>query len=232
MKIISVLAVSALVIGCGSSDEPATSGGTMNEQAAKQNVAQSTMGISTAVDKDQGEAGATLLMQAAQAGQGTVSPSEGAALGAMDGIRLQAGPGCECAGQSCTFTNCSPSNGVTINGKFSWAGGKVTCTDYTWDISGAQAGGFTYKIVLNCDLTVVAGTSIDGFISSAGEATIANLPAGVPGGSGNVSFKTKTVFKAVGYGPSGPTSGSVEFTSSTSAGGKEYGAQKTFTYPQ
>lgn len=80
---------------------------------------------------------------------------------AKDGARAMRGPAastctCPAGGTSCTFEKCTIGAAV-VSGKVSWGGGKIACTDLTFDAPPlSKEVGATY-VALDCDLAYSAG---------------------------------------------------------------------------
>lgn len=239
-----------LVVGCGSSDDdkPAAAEGTPNKQGASSATTATISAVQTAIKPaaggtNAGQASANQLSSAAQATQGLVTPSAGTAaksfaipgLELADFLRPQADPAqtgtCTCTADSCTFAACS-NGAVTIDGTYSFGGGKIKATGLKYTIKLASgAANADVVITVDADITATA-TSINGSFHSAGST---NTSAG--GQTYSSAWDSTLEFKAVTF-PSGggaATGGSshVSSTTTVTAGGATQAYQGTFdvTFP-
>ena len=245
-----------LVAGCGSSDDskPAAAEGTPNKSGASSATTTTITAVQTAIKPsaggapgDAGQASANQLASAAQATQNLVTPAAGGAgAKSLPGLELladflhplaptgQTGT-CTCTADSCTFAACS-NGGVTIDGTYSFGGGKIKATGlkYTINVGGeAAAGGVTADVVITIDADITAtATSIDGSFHSAGSTT-----SSAGGQSYSSTWDSTLAFNKVTF-PSGggaATGGSehVSATTNVTAGGASQAYQSTFdvTFP-
>lgn len=251
IKSLALVGLSSLLlaVGCGSSDDdkPAAAEGTPNKQGASSATTSTITAVQTAIKPsaggaagDAGQSSANQLASAAQATQGLVTPAAGTAaksfaipgLELADFLRPLAGQTgtCTCTADSCTFAACS-NGSVTIDGTYSFGGGKIKATGlkYTIDV----ATGLTAKLVITVDADITAtATSINGSFHSAGSTD------GMAGGQTFSSAWDSTLeFKNVTF-PSGggaATGGSshVSSTTTVTAGGATQAYQGSFdvTFP-
>lgn len=214
-----VLAGALLAGGCSSEeDEPPAQAGTVNEQASVLTT-QSTIGAVTAATSP-GANGSTVAGQlgaAAQSTQGIVGPAAGngqQSLALETLLRPMADPPggtsgttgtCDCNETSCTFKGCTVGGILTVDGSYSWGGGRLQATDLKYTVA-AAVGGTTANITiaLSCDLTVTA-TSLDGTLRTTG-----NTTTNYGGSTYSTDWTTNIQFRNVTF-PSGggsPTGGS------------------------
>lgn len=238
-------------VGCGSSDDkPAAAEGTPNKASASSATTTTITATQTAIKpasggaNDNGYNSATTLSSAAQACQNLVTPSAGSAsqgLTIADLLKPLENPSgttgtCDCKADSCTFVACKSAT-LTIDGTYSFGGGKLKATGlkYVIDtaVAGGAAGGFGTKteFTLDADMTATA-TSLEGTFKSKGTST--STAGGQTYGS---DWDSSLTFKGVTF-PSGggsPTAGSVAVTSTftVNAGGQtqSYAGAYDVTFP-
>jgi hypothetical protein len=238
-----------LVAGCGSSDDdkPAAAEGTPNKQGASSATTATISAVQTAIKPaaggaNAGQSSANQLSAAAQATQGLVTPSAGGAgaksfpgLELADFLRPLGDPGqtgtCTCTADSCTFTACS-NGSLTIDGTYSFGGGKVKATGLKYTIKVATGiAAADVVITVDADITATA-TSINGSFRSAGTST-----SSAGGQSYSSAWDSTLEFKGVTFASGGgaATGGSehVSSTTTVSAGGASQAYQANFdvTFP-
>ena len=240
------MGIAASVVACGEDDEDkaAAQPASVNEQVATQSVQDAITALASVSTASGGPSSASALATVAQSSQnllqakqpGTTPSSVASGLTIEDGIApldLDS-PGCTCTETSCTFSNCSPSTGssqfsFTIDGSYSWGGGRVQCNDLKYTFGGSNSGtpganiGFSTKVVvtINCDITVTE-TMIKGFIQSAGSSST-EIAGQNTQGAYSSEWNVKTTYADVTFNDSKqPTGGSVkvEGTTSVTAGGQ------------
>lgn len=238
-------------VGCGGSDDdkPAAAEGTPNKATASSATTTTITAAQTALKpasggNNNGYGSASTLSSAAQACQSLVTPSAGSAsqgLTIADLLKPLENPSgttgtCDCTADSCTFVACKSAT-LTIDGTYSFGGGKLKATGLKYVIDAAGAGGAAsgvgtkVEITLDADMTATA-TSLDGTFKSTGTST--STAGGQTYGS---EWDSSLTFKGVTF-PSGggsPTAGSVavDSTFAVNAGGQSqrYAGTYDVTFP-
>lgn len=226
------LTIVTLLGACGGDDEegPKPQSGTPNQQAASTTTDTTIGAVRTVVSapsggQQVGQTSALQLASAAQSAQSAITAPTGAAqsglsLAGLDPLTLgpQADPpgtgGCTCTETSCTFQACTIGQ-VTIDGSYSWGGGRLECKGLKYTIKSASPG-FTSDVVvtLDCDITATK-TSIDGSLRSQGKTA-----TGVGDASYTSEWDTSLQFENVTFPESGgkATAGSVHVSGTVTVG--------------
>ena len=242
-----------LVAGCGSSDDskPAAAEGTPNKSGASSATASTITAVQTAIKPsaggaagDSGQASANQLASAAQATQNLVTPAAGGTgAKSLPGLELiadflhplaptgQTGT-CTCTADSCTFAACS-NGSVTIDGTYSFGGGKIKATGLKYTINIGASGGVMADVVITIDADITAtATTIDGSFHSAGSTN-----ASASGQTYSSTWDSTLAFNKVTF-PSGggaATGGSEHVSAMTNvtSGGASQAYQSNFdvTFP-
>jgi hypothetical protein len=230
-RFVCVAALASLsLVACGDdeTEEEEIPQGSVNGQIA-QSTAQSVISaVNLARTSGDGPGAAFALAGAGASAFSIVAPA-GAAPQAYGTARQRDSHGtCDCTGTSCTFTDCTSdgTSGATwsISGTMSWDGEMFMC-DLT--ITG-DFQGFSYSMHETCDLALTA-TSVDGSLATDGSYEIP-AQAGVPGGA-SASWTSSMGFNMVEFDGNGcPTSGSLDVSSSVTAGGAQYAGSGTVTF--
>ena len=245
-------------VGCGSSDDdkPAAAAGTPNKQSASSATTVTITAAQSALKpppsgggaNDNGYSSATTLSSAAQACQNLVTPAAGGqtAQGLTADLATLLKPlenpsgttgKCDCTADSCTFVACK-SAALTIDGTYSFGGGKLKATGLKYTINaleggGGAAAGFGTEVVITLDADMTAtATSLDGTFHSTGTTTTS-----VQGQSYGSAWDSTLQFKAVKF-PSGggaATAGSVNasstYTVNAGGGSQNYAGAFEVTFP-
>lgn len=254
------MSVAMMVGACGGDDEsdgPPAQPASVNKELAAAS-AQSTISALSSISGADGASSASVLAGVAQSSQNLLQAQPGGATtqsvasklsveGAVGPLNMS-GEGCTCTETSCTFKGCSPSAGsssqfsFTIDGSYSWGGGRVQCKDLKYTFGGSNVGspgasvGVSTKVAvtLNCDLTVTS-TSIKGFTHSVGSSSTEVAGQNTQGAYSS-TWDVKTTFKDVTFGDSRkPTGGSidVEGTTTVTAAGQSqvFAGSAEVTFP-
>jgi hypothetical protein len=260
------LALLTLVSACGDDEEEATNTASKPNEQASVFVAQQTISsvASLAGPSNQGGAigiaVASALGNAAQSTQNVLQPDfgygngeedeEGArpsssrsigGLVSLQGFRpLTTPPGytgtCECTETSCTFAACKGVQNITIDGTYSWAGGKLVAKGLKFAVSTTQTAGETTLTTdatwsIDCDLTYSA-TSLDGTFRTNG-----NTKQSTGKQTVDASWNTTLTFKQVTFAANTglPTGGSQHVSSTVNAtvngSAYVYGGDFDVTFP-
>lgn len=218
-RLVCVAVVGMLVVACGGDDEeekPAGQPGTTNKQSAvtaTQGTINAVNGLTGSNAASSGTSSANLLGSAAQQTQNIVQPAaggqtQGQSLAALamigDFLTPQANPPgytgtCECTETSCTFTDCKGPQ-LTINGSFSWGGGKLKATGLKYVLN-AAGGGATVDVTWTVDADMsIATTSIDGTFKTTG-----NQKTSAGGYNTESTWDNTLTFKQVTFASGSPT---------------------------
>jgi len=223
----AVALLSLTMFACGDDEEeppPEQAQGTVNEALVTQSANNAFKSTGKLATGGSGETAAFELMAVGQSAMGFATPAAAGGGQAAQSIgsiqQALGGAGCECAANSCTFTDCGGDSGYTINGSIEWTETSLKC-DYT---VGGAASGTTLAYNIFCDLTY-GTTSLDGTLSTKGSITVdAN------GQSIATEFDTSMTFNDVTYSAGGPTGGSLDVKTSVTANGQSYGASASIDF--
>jgi hypothetical protein len=148
---------------------------------------------------------------------------------------------CECTETSCTFTACKGQNQqLTLDGTYSWGGGKLKATGLKFTMSSANTAGETSITTdatwtIDCDMTI-SPTAIDGTFRTNGSSKQAVTRQGGPNQNVDASWNTTLTFKQVAFvANTAPTGGSTHVSSTVNAtvngSAYKYGGDFDVTFP-
>lgn len=246
--ILLLLPCMSILAACGDDDDggnaAAVQPATLNASVAKTNVTTTLQGLENVRTNPNDVSGAvSLLANAASQSQSaftasapTATRSYSGGLELATGIapRTFGGPGCECQGGNCTFTNCSLdasgtsssgslSSKVTVNGALSFdvGTGHMVCTKLSYSFDTAlqgTTGSFTSggTFTEDCDVTITE-TTIKGFIHVTGSAA-GSVASTASNGAYSSSFDDTWTYD-VTWSPSATGTVHVKGSNTTSYGG-------------